>query len=63
MNGGANSGSIAIVRKRRRPGMSARVVAKAKASPTKVAVAVEITIITRLLRAACIQRRLRGIAR
>ncbi len=63
MNGGANSGRIATLRKKRAPGTSGRVRAKAKINPASVAVVVEMTIITRLLRAACIHRRLPGISR
>jgi hypothetical protein len=63
MKGGAKSGSRATALKSRRPGMSGRVMAKAKIRPLAVAVSVEMTIITRLLRAACIQRMLLGMAR
>jgi len=56
-------GSTAMFRKKRRPGTSGRVTAKAKINPESVAVRVEITIITKLLRAACIHRRLLGISR
>ena len=62
MNGGANRGRRESIWNALLPGRSSRLVAYAYRNPTRVADAVESSIIIRLLRVAAIQRALWGTA-